>query len=113
MTLIKLEKAKWSPFLDYLSKMLEGSLAEIEVASLSLGDQAQNKWLPLLGLSYDPKSDLIELALEGLDHLIHRPSALFADQGVGSLASVEIIDGDGARQIVKFKEPLKLPSPRS
>jgi hypothetical protein len=113
MPLTKLEKAKWSPFLDYLSKALEGSLVEIEAASLSLGDQEQSKWLPLSGLTYDPKDDLIDIAIEGLDHMIHRPSDIFVEQGVASLASVEIIDADGVRQIVRFKEPLMLPSPRS
>jgi hypothetical protein len=42
----KLEKAQWRPFLDTLSKLLEAKEAEIEVASLDLGDQVQAEWLP-------------------------------------------------------------------
>ena len=41
MTIRKLEKSKWHAFFDGLSKMLEGKRAEIEVASLALGDQIE------------------------------------------------------------------------
>src|SRR5262245_43115156 len=53
MTIHKLEKAEWRPFLDLVSKVLPAKEAEIEVASLKLGDQVQAEWLPLLGLAYD------------------------------------------------------------
>ena len=44
--------------------------------------------------------------------MIRSPRELFADYGVGEfVAAVEIIDGDGTRQIVKFKDPLALPAP--
>jgi len=52
---------------------------EIEVASLDLGDQVQAKWLPLIGITYDPKDDVVEVALEGLDHMIHRPREMYMD----------------------------------
>ena len=51
---------------DRLSKTLEGKQAEIEVASLSLGDQVEAEWLPLHGITYDPNDDLVEVALERL-----------------------------------------------
>ena len=75
----KLEKAQWRPFLDTVSKLLEAKEAEIEVASLKLGDQVQAKWLPLIGITYDPKDDVVEVALEGLDHMIHRPREMYMD----------------------------------
>ena len=40
--------------------------AEIEVASLDLGDQIEAEWLPLLGITYDDKDDVLEIALEEL-----------------------------------------------
>ncbi len=45
----KLDKEQWKTFFDRVSKMLEVKQAEIEVASLSLGDQVQAEWLPLHG----------------------------------------------------------------
>ena len=47
-----------------------GFRLEIEVTSLALGDQVEAEWLPLLGLVYDPKDDLVEVALDGIDHMI-------------------------------------------
>jgi|SRR6267142_3345293 len=107
----KLEKAQWRPFLDMLSKLLEAKEAEIEVASLDLGHQVQAKWLPLLGIAYDPNDDVVEVALDGLDHMIHRPREIYVDDEVGGLTSLEIVDADGVRQIVKLKDQLMLPAP--
>ncbi len=38
--------------------------AEIEVASLELGNQIEAEWLPLIGLVYDHKDNSVEVALE-------------------------------------------------
>src|ERR1700694_2709014 len=108
----KLEKGEWQEFLDRVSKVLEGKQAEIEVASLSLGDQVQAKWLPLLGLVYDHKDDLVEVALEGLDHMIRKPRAIYVDVGLERLATIEIEDGEGTKQIIRLRDPLMLPPPR-
>ncbi len=107
----KLDKAQWRPFLDRATKMLEGKQAEIEVASLALGDQVQAEWVPLLGLAYDPKDDIIEVALEGLDHMIPKPREVYVEDGTAGLMSLEIVDAEGVAQIVKFREPLMLPAP--
>jgi hypothetical protein len=106
----KLEKAQWRSYFDTLSKLLEAKEAEIEVASLDLGDQVQAKWLPFLGIAYDPEDDVVEVALEGLDHLIHRPQEIYVDDE-GGLTSIEIADASGAKQIVKLKDKLLLPAP--
>lgn len=113
MTVRKLDKADWGPFLDHLSRTLKGGQAEIEVASLALGSQVEARWLPLFGLVYDPKDDLVEVALEGLDHIIHKPGDIYVDDAIGPLASIEIIDADGRRQVVRLKEPLLLPAPQA
>jgi hypothetical protein len=107
----KLDKSQWRVFCDHLSKTLIGKRAEIEVASLSLGDQIEVEWLPLLGISYDPKDDIVEILVEGVDHLIHAPREFYVDESGGGLTSLEIVDGDGVPQIVKLRDPLMLPSP--
>jgi uncharacterized protein DUF5335 len=109
MTTRKLDKKEWRPFFDRVSKALEGKQAEIEVASLELGDQTQAKSLPLLGIVYDPNDDIVEVALEGLDHMVQKPREIYVDTEAGELTSLEIIDADGAKQIVKLTDPLMLP----
>jgi hypothetical protein len=113
MTVRKLDRQEWHPFLDLLSKTLQGKRAEIEVASLALGDQVEAEWLPLLGIVYDPKDDLVEVVLDGLDHLIPQPRDIYIDDFVGGMTSIEIIEEDGIHQIIKLKEPLMLPAPHA
>jgi hypothetical protein len=113
MAIRKLEKAKWRAYCDRVSKALIGKRAEIEVASLALGSQILAEWLPFLGITYDPKDDIFEIALEGVDHLIVEPSEFYIDEDPLGLRSLEIIDGDGVRQIVKLRDPLMLPAPSS
>jgi len=111
MAISKLEKAAWHPYFDQVSKTLDGKRAEVEVASLTLGDQLEAEWLPLLGIVYDPKDDRIEVVLEGLDHMIRRPQEVYVDQEAVLLNSVEVIDADGTRQIIRLRDPLMLPAP--
>jgi hypothetical protein len=111
MTIRKLDKKGWRPFLDGVSRVLEGERAEIEVLSLKLGDQVAAEWLPFFGITYDPKDDIIEIALDGVDHLIRKPHEIYVDDGGDGLISMEIVDAEGVRQIVKLKDPLMLPAP--
>jgi Family of unknown function (DUF5335) len=67
--------------------------------------------LPLLGISYDPKNDVIDIALEGLTHLIHEPREVYIEQDGSELSALEVVDAEGSRQIVVLKDPLMLPAP--
>ena len=113
MTARKLDKSQWRTFFDRLSKTLEGKQAEIEVASLSLGDQVEAEWLPLHGITYDPNDDLAEVALERLDHMIRKPREIYLEDWIRGLTTIEIVDADGTKQVVKLREPLMLASPRT
>jgi len=81
-----LSKPEWESYCDRISKGLVIKRAQIEVTSLTLGDQIAAKWLPLLGITYDPKDDLLEIALEGFDHLINKPQSISVDDGPQGLA---------------------------
>lgn len=112
MAATEIDRNGWAPFLDGVTNSLIGKQAEIEVVSLDLGDQIEAEWAPLIGITYDRKDDLIEIALDELDHMVRSPRQLFVDYAVGGIVvAIEIIDGDGNRQIVKFKDPLALPAP--
>jgi hypothetical protein len=111
MTVQRIEQRNWGSFLATFSETLVGKSAEIEVASLELGDQLMAEWSPHLGMSYDPKDDLIMVMVDGLDHMISSPRELCVDADVGRMIGLEIIDGENRRQILKFKDPLTLPSP--
>jgi hypothetical protein len=108
----KLEKSQWRAYFDRMSKALVGKRAEIEVASLKLGDEIEAEWLPLIGITYDPKNDLIEVALEGVDHLINKPREVWVEEQGLELSSLEVIDAEDTRQIVVLRDPLMLPAPK-
>jgi len=113
MTARKLDQKQWKPFFDGISRMLGAKQAEIEVLSLDLGDQVAAEWLPLLGLTYDPKNDVLDVELEGLDHMISKPREIYVEDGGVGLASFAITDAEGARQIVKLRAPMALPAPQA
>jgi nucleotide-binding universal stress UspA family protein len=110
MTGRALPKQQWETYCDRISKGLAGQRAQIE-ARLIFDDQVAAKCLPLFGITYDAKDDLLEIAMEGLDHVIHKPREIAVDDGPRGLGSMEIVDSDQRRQIVKLVEPLLLPSP--
>jgi hypothetical protein len=111
MPIRKLDKSEWRTFFDRITKGLLGKRAEIEVAALNLGDQIEVEWLPLLGITYDSKDDIVEIALDGLDHLVHGPKEIYVDIAGAGLTRLEIIDRDGVARIVQLRDPLMLPAP--
>ena len=105
-------KSQWTSFCNQVTDALTGLRAEIEVASLDLGDQVQAKSLPILGITYDHKSDVFEIALEGLDHLIRRPESLMVMDSPTGVTSILVVYWDAVRHVIRFKEPLMLPAPQ-
>ena len=108
-TLLNVPQSEWRAFFDRMSKALLGKWAEIEVASLDLGDQVVAEWIPMLGITYDATDDLLDVALDRSNHLIRRPREIVVEQTPAGLASVAVVDEDGARQVVTLKKPLMLP----
>jgi len=106
-------QTQWKEFFDRMSKALTGKWAEIEVASLDLGDQITAEWVPMIGITYDSNDDLLDVALDRYDHLIRHPKQVVVDEKDGALASVAVVDADGATQIVRMKTPLMLPTTAS
>lgn len=104
-----IDKSKWRVAADLMSKAIHGQPARLEIASQALGDQVEVEWAPLLGVTYDPKDDIFEIQLQGLDHLISHPR-MFAVRERDELAeSLVVVDGDGAEHIVRFRDPIPLP----
>jgi uncharacterized protein DUF5335 len=69
--------------------------------------------MPMIGVTYDSRDDLLDVALDRTDHLIYHPHEIVIEEGTAGLMSIAVTAGDGTRQIVRLKEALKLPSPES
>jgi hypothetical protein len=107
--LLSVARSDWRSFFDRMSKALLGKRAEIEVASLDLGDQIAAEWIPMLGITYDSRDDLLDVALDRFDHLIRHPKEILVEEDETGLAMVGVVDGEGVRQVIRLKEPLMLP----
>ncbi|GGC00572.1 DUF5335 family protein [Pseudoduganella buxea] len=101
-----LERREWGPYFDNVSKRLAGKTVAIEVASLALGSQVAAEWLPLYGIMYDHKNDLVAVMAEGIDHMIRHPRDIFVETEGEDLLSMQVIQFDNTSQIIRLREPL-------
>ena len=112
MVMHNLPKRAWKSYFEAMSDVLIGKWAEVEVASMDLGDQIVAEWIPLLGITYDVKDDLVDVSLGGenqLNHLIRRPTQIEIVEDAGGLRSIAITSEDGTVQVLRLKDPLRLP----
>ncbi len=112
MAMHNLPKRAWKPYFEMMSDALMGKWAEVEVASLDLGDQVVAEWIPLLGITYDYKDDLVDLSFGGelqLNHLIRNPTRIEIVDDTDGVRSIAITTADGTVQTLKLKDPLRLP----
>src|SRR5262249_53729818 len=107
----KLDKAELRELLDRVSKQLQSQPVEVDVASLQLGDQSDAHWVRLLGLSYDPHDDAIEIMLEGIDITVPKPREILFDGTGNQWTALDIVDAEGVQHVLELKEPLLLPPP--
>lgn len=107
MAIRTLPHAEWNDYFDAFSRKKGDSgrvdYAEIRVFSPEDGAQPETRWLPLQGLTYDPKDDLLDIAVTDLDHLVGHPEAIFVDEVQGRLDRFEVVRRDGTREIVEIR----------
>jgi hypothetical protein len=98
-------RTEWKLYFDRFTRERleseEPGAATIEVVSPTLGDQFQVSAVRLLGLTYDPKSDALEVLLENVDHLIFRPTEIWVVEGEpGFISTLEILQSDGTKELI-------------
>jgi len=108
MTIRRLERSDWMGFCAYASRGLVGRQTNIEVGSRKVGVQLEAHHLPLFGMTYDPKDDVLQLFVGNLRHRIWGLREFYVDDSRLGLVRLEIIAADGAREIVTMRELLLL-----
>jgi hypothetical protein len=103
-----LERSEWKVYFDFMSRFLAGKSVEMEVAGLDVGDQIEERWTLLDGLSYEPQSDVFVVHTALLDHMIFKPQQIYITETDGSLSAVGIRDGQDRLQIIKLRRPVML-----
>ncbi|MBP2471050.1 MULTISPECIES: DUF5335 family protein [Sinorhizobium] len=95
-----LASSEWYSYFAGVGKTLYGKRVHIEIVDAALGDQVLVGSLLLVGITYEPKRNMLEILLEGLDHLIEKPKAISVQEDSGTPVALEIIDREGRHQIV-------------
>lgn len=107
MELRPIEKERWQVYVDALSKAIQGNYVEIEIAGPIIGDQIEESWVPLSGLSYDPKEDVFFVHTDQFERAVHNPKEIVAlhDEGM-RVKSLVIKDAQGNVNTIKFRAPV-------
>jgi hypothetical protein len=103
-----LARAEWRRYCDRVSKETAGRSVELDVASLKLDDRVQARWLPLLGVVFDMRGDVLEIALENVGHSILAPREIILEETERGLVAIDIVAADDTVETLRFREPLQL-----
>ena len=107
MAIRNLPRAEWNDYFDTFSSTKHDTgridYAEIRMLSPEDGAQPQTRWLPLQGIVYDPKDDLLEIIVTGLDHLVGHPETIYVDETDGRLNRFEIVRHDGIQELIEIR----------
>ena len=98
-------------FFDKVTRAAKGKFVQIEVLGEEIGDQLEEEWTKLDGLSYDPNDDTIYVHTAPMDHAIHFPVEVVTIEEDLSIKYICVADKEGLIQIIHFQEPLRLQAP--
>jgi hypothetical protein len=110
----QLDSGRWADYFDSLAQQTEGMLATIELMSEQLGDQTDVERLPVQAISYDPKDDVLAVAVGGrgtrypvvLRHFISSPKSISVQELPGPQPrAILVTDATGARTLIRLFEP--------
>jgi hypothetical protein len=104
----ELARSEWRRYFDEVSKRLGYNRVELDVASLELGDHVEARWLPLRGIVFDRRADVVEIALDGVGHSILAPRAVHLEETERGLVGVEIVAANDSVETLRFREPLQV-----
>ena len=105
MAIRPLSRDDWNDYSDAFSDKIEAGQvkrATVRLLSSDDGDQPLATDAALHGLTYDPKDNLLEIQMEGLDHLAMKPKEIRVDEDADTLTQFEVVREDGDKEIVEF-----------
>lgn len=102
----KLSDSQWQDYFERISRAAMDKPVEVEVAGPRGGRHVEMRWLPLIGVTYDHKDDIIDIATDPLTDIIENPREVLLDMQDDGLHGMEVVDAEGNHEIIKLKEPL-------
>lgn len=113
----ELDAATWHEYFDSITPAIEGMLVTIEVMSEETGDQLDVERMPTEAISYDPRDDVLEVAVGGrgvrypvvLRHFISSPRTISVEESDSvTPTAILVTDGSGVRTLIRLFEPIAL-----
>ena len=101
-------RSEWRRYCERVSRAITGRPAELDVASLRLGAHVKVHWSPFLGIVFDARGDVLEIALDGVGHSIVAPQEIRVEETERGLVAMDVIAADDAVETLRFREPLAL-----
>lgn len=108
----ELAEGDWHPGLDRITRDHEGDVVTIELLSADFGDQLEAQRLPLAYLEYDPKDDMVIVAVGGRDgrypvvlrHFVSHPSRILVrTDPTSGIQVVNVTDDDGSQTLITLQ----------
>jgi hypothetical protein len=114
-----IEQGVWKEFLDDFSKRNQLRATRLEIVDSEVGAQEEEEFLPLVGVSFEPKgteagSVVVILGGESQRHVEHRIEnvqriAPLVGENTGVEAGLGFEDADGARTLLLLEQLPELP----
>jgi hypothetical protein len=110
----ELERTSWASYFDSIASSIQGMLVTVELMGEQLGDQTDVERLPVQAIGYDPKDDVVEVAVGGrgtrypvvLRHFISSPTAISVEEAQEPRPSAILVtDAGGVRTLIRLIEP--------
>ena len=105
----KLERAYWKEFCERVSRGLTDQRTHIEISSPEVGVEFDASWMPLTRMTYDPRRDVLDMAIEEQGHLILCPHELYVEISARGLECLCVLESDNVWQVILLRAPLVLP----
>ena len=111
----QLPQSDWKAYFDDFTKRFfkdaNPEVAIVEVVSPDLGSQVAADHVRAHGATYDPRSEALEIALDGVDHLVFHPSEVWVvEEENGFVSAMEVVREDGTREVVRFQSVGVIPT---
>jgi hypothetical protein len=99
----------WHRFFDGLTREHAGHIATIEVLDNDFGDELEAERMPLAYIEYDPKDDMVNVAVGGRDgrypvvlrHQVAHPRSIRSDQELPQVSwAFDITDAENGHTFV-------------
>ncbi|MFG3479508.1 DUF5335 family protein [Streptomyces sp. NPDC047980] len=105
-----LERSQWQAALDGVTADHDGKLVSVELLDVSVGHQYEAERMPFANLSYDPKDDVVIVAVGGksprypvvLRHMVAHPKEIdIATEDIPETA-VRVVAPDDTATLITF-----------